>query len=71
MLREKRREMKRDGSTQDNLEYIQTYKAIRQGMKDDILVFNEKQVLEAIEKNQSLRYARLKQCIGKNSSYPS
>ena len=44
--------MNRGGTTQDNLEYIQTYKAIRQGMKDDILAFNEKQVLEAIEKNE-------------------
>ena len=33
-------------------------------MKDDILAFNEKQVLEAIEKN-SLKYARHKQCISK------
>ena len=48
MLREKRRVMKRGGTTRDNLEYIQTCKAIRQGMKDDIQAFNEKQVLEAI-----------------------
>ena len=39
MLREKRRVMKRGGTTQDNLEYIQTCKAIRQGMKDDIQAF--------------------------------
>ena len=71
MLREKRRVMKRGGTTQDNLEYIQTCNAIRQGMKDDILAFNEKQLLEAIEKNKSLNHARCKQCIGKNSSYPS
>ena len=70
MLREKRRVMKRGGTTQDNLEYIQTCKAIRQEMKDDILAFNGKQVLESIEKN-SLKHARCKQCISKNSSYPS
>ena len=63
MLMEKRRVMKRSGTTWDNLEYIQTCKAIRQGMKDDILAFNEKQVLEAIEKNK--KHARHKQCIGK------
>ena len=40
MLREKRKVMKRGGTTQDNLEYIQTCKAIRQGMKDDIQAFN-------------------------------
>ena len=46
MLRDKRRVM-RGGTHGDNLEYIQTCKAIRQGMKDDIQAFNEKQVLEA------------------------
>ena len=65
MLREKRRVMKRGGTTWNNLEYIQTCKAIRQGMKDDIQAFNEKQVLEAIVKNKSLKHARCKQCIGK------
>ena len=34
-------------------------------MKDDIQAFNEKQVLEAIEKNKSLKHARCKQSIGK------
>ena len=56
----------RDGTTRDYLEYIQTCKAIREGMKDNIQAFNEKQVLEAIEKNKSLKHARHKQCIGKN-----
>ena len=50
--------MKRGSTTQDNLKYVQTCKAIRQGMKDDILVFKEKQVLEAIEKNKNLKHAR-------------
>ena len=57
--------MKRGSTTQDNLKYIQTCKAIRQGMKDDILAFNEKQVLKAIEKNKSPEHARHKHCIGK------
>ena len=52
MLREKRRVMKGGRTTQDNLEYILTCKAIRKGMKDDIQAFNEKQVLETIEKNE-------------------
>ena len=34
-------------------------------MKDDILAFDEKQVLKAIEKNKSLNHARCKQCLGK------
>ena len=64
--------MKRGGTAPDNLEHIQTCEAIRQGMKDTILAFSEKQVLEVIEKNKTLKHARQKQCIGKkNSSYPS
>ena len=69
MLREKSRVMKRGGTTQDNFEYIQTCKAIRQEMKDDIQAFNGKQVLEAIEKNRSLKHARRKQCIGKKIAH--
>ena len=34
-------------------------------MKDDIQAFNDKQVLEAIEKKKSLKHTRCKQCIGK------
>ena len=67
MLWEKRRGMKRGGTTQDNLKYIQTCKAIRQGMKDGILAFDERQVLKAIEKNKRLMHARSKQCIGKKA----
>ena len=72
MLRKKRRVMTRGGTTLDNLEYIQTCKAIRQGLKDDIQAFNEKHVLEDIEKNKSLKHVGHRQCISKeNSSYPS
>ena len=49
----KGRVRKRGSTAQDNLEYIQTCKTIRQGMKDDILAFNENQVLEAIEKTRA------------------
>ena len=38
-------------------------------MKDYILAFNEKQVLEAIEK-KSLKHAICKQCIGKKQLIP-
>ena len=48
MLWEKRRVMERGSTTQGNLKYIQTCKAIRQRKKDDILAFNGKQVLKAI-----------------------
>ena len=63
MLWEKRRVMKRGGTAWDNLEYIQTCKAIRQGMKDDILAFDEKQVIKAIKRNKSLKHARCKWCL--------
>ena len=71
MILQKRRVMKRGDTTWDNLEYIQTHKAIRQEMKDYILAFNEKQVLKAIEKNKSLKHARHSSALAKNSSYPS
>ena len=45
--------MKRGSTTWDNLKYIQTCMAIRQGMKDDILAFNEKQVLKPIKKTRA------------------
>ena len=61
--------MKRGGTTQDNLKYIQTCKAIRQGIKDDILAFDEKQVLKAIEKNKNLNHARCKQCLIKKTAH--
>ena len=57
--------MKRGSTTCDNLEYVQTCKAIRWEMKGDILAFDEKQVLKAIEKSKSLKHARHKQCLGK------
>ena len=41
MLWEKRRMMERGDTTQDNLKYVKTCKAIRQEIKDDILVFDE------------------------------
>ena len=43
MLWEKRIVMKTGSTTWDNLKYIQTCKAIRQEMKDDILTFDKKQ----------------------------
>ena len=62
--------MKRGGTARDNLEYVQSCKGIRQGMKDDILAFDEKQILKAIEKNKSVKHARHKQCLGgKKTAY--
>ena len=59
--------MKRGSTSWDNLKYIQTCKAKRQGMMDDLLAFDKKQVLKAIEKNKSLKHARCKQCLGKKN----
>ena len=53
MLWEKRTVMKRGSTTQENHKYVQTCKAIRQGMKDDILAFDEKEVLKAIKKTRA------------------
>jgi hypothetical protein len=65
-LREKRRSLKRGGSSRDNIEYSETCKAIRIGMKEDLQAFHDKQILEAIENSKSLKAVRRKQCLGKS-----
>ena len=69
MLREKRRDMKRGGTARDNIEYVQICKAIRQGMKNDIKEYNEREISNAIEKNKSVKQTRRKQCLGKSQLF--
>ena len=65
-LREKRRQMKRNGTPTDNIEYSEICKAIRRKMKEDIRKHDEKQIIEAIENSKSLKQARQKQRLGKS-----
>ena len=64
-LREKRRQMKRNGTPTDNIEYSEICKAIRRKMKEDIRKHEEKQIIEVIENRKSLTQARQKHHLGK------
>ena len=64
-LREKRRQMKRNGTPTDNIEYSEICKAIRRKMKEDIRKHDEKHIIKAIENSKSLKQARQKQRLGK------
>ena len=64
-LREKRRQMKSNGTPTDNIEYSEICKAIRRKMKEDIHKHDEKQIIEAIENSESLKQARQKQRLEK------
>ena len=64
-LIEKRRQMKRNGTPTENIEYSELCKAIRRKMKEDILKHDKKQIIEAIEKSKTLKQGRQKQRLGK------
>ena len=51
-LREKCRQMKRNGTSTDNIEYSEICKVIRRKMKEDIHKHDEKQIIEATENKQ-------------------
>ena len=58
-LREKRRQMKRNGTSTDNIEYSEICKAIRRKMKEDIRKHDEKQIIKPYrEHSKSLKQAR-------------
>ena len=63
-LREKRRQIKRNGTPTDNIEYSEICKAIRRKMKEDIRKHDEKQIIKAIDYSKSLKQARQKQRLG-------
>ena len=66
-LREKRRQMKRDGTNIQHIEYTEICKTIRRRMKDEINKFNEEQQLKALEANKGLKSTKRKQCLGRNN----
>ena len=53
-LREKRRQMKRDGTDVQNIEYVETCKAIRQRMAEEIGSYNEERQLQVLKNNKGL-----------------
>ena len=64
-LREKRRQMKSNGTPTDNIEYSEICKAIRRKIKEDIRKHDKQQIIKAIENSKSLKQARQKQRLGK------
>ena len=64
-LREKRRQMKRNGTPTDNSGYAAICKAIRRKMKEDFRKHDEKQMIEALENSKSPKQASQKQRLGK------
>ena len=66
-LREKRRQMKRDGLGVQHVEYTAICKTIRHRMKEEIQSYNEEQQLKALENNRGLKSTKKKQCLGRNN----
>lgn len=64
-LREKRRQMKRGGTSTQNIEYIELCKTIRRNMDEEINNYNEEEQLKALEENKGLRKIKRKQCLGR------
>ena len=51
-LREKRRQMKRGGTDVQNIEYVETCKAIRRRMAEEIRSYNEEKATTSLAKQQ-------------------
>ena len=66
-LREKRRQMKRSGTDVQNIEYVETCKAIRRRMAEEIRSYNEERQLQALKNNKGLKSIKRKQLLGRNN----
>lgn len=66
-LREKRRYMKRSGSSGENIEYTIVCKEIRRRMAEEINAYNEEEQMKALENNKNFRKTRQTQCIGRSN----
>ena len=65
-LREKRK-MKRSGTDVQNIEYVETCRAIRQRMAEEIQSYNEERRLQALKNNKGLKSIKRKQLLGRNN----
>ena len=65
-LREKRRQMKRGGTDVQNIKYVETCKAIRRRMAEEIRSYNEERQLQALKNNKGLKSIKRKQLLGRN-----
>ena len=67
-LREKRWQMKRNGSDVQHIEYTEICKAmIRSRMSDDINNYNEQQLTKSLEYNKGIKTIKSKQCLGRSN----
>ena len=66
-LREKRRQMKRNGTDIHHIEYTEICKAIRSRMSEDINNYNEEQLIKSLEDNKGIKTIKRKQCLGRSN----
>ena len=66
-LREERRQMKRGGTDVQNIEYVETCKAIRRRIAEEIRSYNEERQLQALKNNKGLTSIMRKQLLGRNN----
>ena len=66
-LREKRREMKRNGTDVQHIEYTEICKATRSQMSEDINKYNEEQLIKSLEDNKVIKTIKRKQCLGRSN----
>ena len=65
--REKRRQMKRNGTDIHHIEYTEICKAIRSRMSEDINNYNEEQLIKSLEDNKGIKTIKRKQCLGRSN----
>ncbi len=66
-LRERRRRMKRGGTDIQNIEYVETCKALRRRMAEEIRTDNEERQLQALKTNKGLKSIKRRQFLGRNN----
>ena len=66
-LQEKRRQIKRNGTDVQHIEYMEICKAIRSQMSEDINNYNEEQLTKSLEDNTGIKTIKRKQCLGRSN----
>ena len=59
--------MKRDGTDVQHIEYTEICKAIRSQMSEDIINYNEEQLIKSLEDNKGIKTIKRKQCLGRSN----
>ena len=66
-LRQKRWQMKRNGTDVQHIEYTEICKAIRSRMSEDINNYNEEQLIKSLKDNKGKKKIKRKQCLGRRN----